>query len=153
MQPDRPDIVVLPPVLVGGALLFGVLWELVWPTPILAAIPARASGATLFLLSGLLAHCAQVAMRKAGTNILPTQPALVLVTSGPFRYTRNPLYLAAIGVYLGVSLWLGGVAPFVLALPMIVALHYGIVRREERYLEQKFGENYRTYRQRVRRWL
>ena len=76
-----------------------------------------------------------------------------VVTDGPFRFTRNPLYVAATGVYLGVALWVDGLVPLLLAVPMMAILHWGVVRREERYLAAKFGEPYREYRSRVRRWF
>src|SRR6266566_4054379 len=98
-EPDRPHILVLPPILVGGLLLGGVsvhywLWT-VTPFPI---VPARILGVVLFVSAGVLAHAAHNAMKRAGTNIFPTQPALALVSDGPFRRTRNPLYIAAVGV-------------------------------------------------------
>jgi len=150
---DAPGILILPPVLVGGTMIIGFLLDWVWPMPLLPAVPARAGGIALFLLGGVLAHFAQNAMTRAGTNIFPTQPAVVLVTEGPFRFTRNPLYIAAVGVYLGVALWLNGLAPFLLLAPMLLLLHWGIVLREERYLETKFGEAYRVYCAQVPRWL
>lgn len=150
---DAPDILILPPILVGGTLLVGVLLDLLRPIRVLPLAPARALGIITFVLAGVLAHFAQTAMKRAGTNIFPTQPALALVTDGPFRFTRNPLYLAAVGVYLGVALWVDGLAPFVLLLPMLGLLHWGIVLPEERYLKTKFGEAYLAYRSSVRRWL
>jgi protein-S-isoprenylcysteine O-methyltransferase Ste14 len=151
---DSPDIIVLPPVLVGGTLLLGIgLNYLVWPTTLLPIVPARVLGVCLFITSGLLAHSAQRAMMRVGTNVLPTRPTLALALDGPYRYTRNPLYLAAIGVALAVSLWVNGVFPLVLLAPMILILQRGIVLREEQYLLQKFGAEYEAYRSRVPRWL
>src|SRR5438034_9887238 len=97
---DTPAILVLPPILVGGCLIIGILLHWLRPLPLLPVVPARVLGLTVFVLSGVLAHLAQTAMRRAGTNILPTQPSLALVTDGPFRVTRNPLYIAALGLYL-----------------------------------------------------
>ena len=151
---DSPDIVVLPPVLVGGTLLIGIgLHYLVWPITILPLVLARVVGLSVFIASGLLAHAAQRAMMRAGTNVLPTRPTLALAMDGPYRFTRNPLYLAAIGVALGVSLWVDGVIPLLLLVPMILILQWGIVLREEQYLVRKFGPEYEAYRSRVRRWL
>ncbi len=150
---DAPDILILPPVLVGGTMIIGFVLDWLWPIPVLPAVPARAAGLTLFVLAGLLAHFAHRAMTRAGTNVFPTRPAVALVTDGPFRFTRNPLYISAVGVYLGVALWIGGLAPFLLLLPMVMVLHWGIVLREERYLESKFGEAYRAYRAQVRRYF
>ena len=151
---DSPAILILPPVLVGGTLIIGIVVHYVfWPVTPLPLIPSRVLGLTLFVLAGALAHFAQTAMKRAGTNIFPTQPALALVTSGPFRFTRNPLYMAAVGVYIGVALWVDGLVPILLLVPMISLLNWGIVLPEERYLEAKFGDAYRTYCAGVRRWL
>jgi len=152
--PDRPAILVLPPILVGGPLLIGVVvhyW--LWTVTPLPIVPARIIGVVLFVSAGVLAHSAHNAMTRAGTNILPTQPALALVRDGPFRRTRNPLYIAAAGVYLGVAFWVDGLAPLVLFPLVLVGLHWAVVLPEERYLEAKFADVYRAYRSQVRRWL
>jgi protein-S-isoprenylcysteine O-methyltransferase Ste14 len=151
---DAPDIVVLPPVLVGGVLLVGIaLHYTVWTVTLMPVVIARPLGLTLFVAAGLLAHSAQGAMARVGTNILPTQPTLAIATDGPYRVTRNPLYIAALGVYLGVTLWVDGLAPLLLVVPVAWILHWGIVLREERYLHAKFGATYEAYRSQVRRWL
>lgn len=151
---DTPDILVLPPVLVGGTLLIGVaVHYVIWPTELLPVVLARVLGLAIFILSGVLAHLSHLAMKRVGTNVLPTQPTLALATDGPYRYTRNPLYLAAIGVYLGVTLWVDSLVLIVLLVPMAAVLHVGIVLREERYLAAKFGQRYETYRSAVPRWL
>ena len=151
--PDTPQVLVLPPVLIGGALLLGIAINWIHPIPVLPLVPARVIGVIMFVLSGVLAHFAQIAMHRAGTNIRPDRPALALVTDGPFRFTRNPLYVAAIGVYLGIALFVNGLVPILLVIPVFYMLHRGVVLREERYMEGKFGEPFRAYRSSVRRWL
>jgi protein-S-isoprenylcysteine O-methyltransferase Ste14 len=150
---DRPEILVFPPVLLGSAMLLGVVLDWQRPVPLLPPFAARILGVSLFVVSGALAWSAQTALRRAGTNISPNQPTLALVNDGPYRRTRNPLYLAGLGVFLGVACFVNGMAPFVLFVPLVALLHWGIVRREERYLDAKFGEAYRAYQRRVRRWL
>ena len=151
---DVPDILVLPPVLVGGTLLIGItVHHFVWTVTLLPTIPARVLGLTVFVASGLLAHLAHLAMKRVGTNVLPTRPTLALATDGPYRKTRNPLYIAAIGVALGIALWVNGLAPLLLLVPMVWVFHSGIVLPEERYLESKFGDEYKAYRTVVPRWL
>lgn len=151
---DVPDIVILPPVLVGGMLVIGlIIHYALWTVTLLPTVLSRVLGFIVFISAGVLAHLAQLAMKRAGTNILPTQPTLALATDGPYRFSRNPLYLAAIGVYLGITLWVNGLAPLLLMVPMWWLLHWGIVLREERYLEAKFGDDYRLYQANVRRWL
>lgn len=151
---DVPRIVVLPLALVGGTLLLGVTMHYgVWPVAVLPVVVARVVGATVFVAAGVLAHLSQRAMKRVGTNILPTQPTLALATDGPYRVSRNPLYLAAIGVYSGVALWVDSLVLLLLLAPMIAILHRGIVLPEERYLVAKFGSSYESYRAAVPRWL
>ena len=151
---DVPDLAVLPPVLVGGTLLIGLLIHYtLWTVALLPTVLARVLGVVVFISAGVLAHFAHLAMKRVGTNVLPTQPTLALATDGPYRFSRNPLYIAAIGVYLGVTLWVNGLAPLLLMLPMTWLLHWGIVLREERYLKSKFGNAYQSYQVTVRRWL
>lgn len=76
-----------------------------------------------------------------------------MVTNGPYRFTRNPMYLGFTLLYLGAAFWVNTAWPVIL-LPLVLAvMHYGVIVREEAYLERVFAEEYRTYRQRVRRWL
>ncbi len=150
---DRPDILVFPPILLGGTMLLGFVLDSLHPVPLLPPVAAPILGVTLFVLSGALAYSAQRVLRRAGTNVSPNQPTLALVTDGPYRRTRNPLYLAGLGVCLGVACLVNGMAPFLLLGPLAALLDWGIVRREERYLSAKFGETYRTYQKQVRRWL
>ena len=151
---DVPDIMILPPILVGGALIVGLLIHYVlWTVALLPTVLGRVLGVVVFISAGVLAHFAHLAMKRAGTNILPTQPTLALATDGPYRFSRNPLYIAAIGVYLGITLWVNSLAMLLLILPMSWLLHWGIVLREERYLKAKFGDAYQFYQANVRRWL
>lgn len=92
-------------------------------------------------------------MKAAGTNVNPGLPTTAVVSTGPFRYTRNPLYLSALGLYLGAAPATNTVWLLVLLIPLVLILDVGIVRREERYLEAKFGEPYRAYKKQVRRWV
>ena len=152
-DPDSPDVLVFPPILLGGAMLLGFLLDWLLPIPLFSPAAARVLGAILFVLGAALGYAAQRALRRAGTNISPAEPTLALATDGPYRRTRNPLYLAGLGVYLGVALFINGLAPFLLFVPLAVLPHRGIVLREERYLTAKFGEAYREYQNQVRRWL
>jgi protein-S-isoprenylcysteine O-methyltransferase Ste14 len=152
-DPDSPQVLVFPPLLFGGTLVLGLAIHWIRPVPALPPLVARLLGLLILVLSGLLARSAEAAMKRAGTNILPSQPTLAIVTDGPFRFTRNPLYLATAGLYAGIALLVNALCPLVLLLPMLVVLDWGVVRREERYLEAKFGDSYRDYRARVRRWV
>ncbi|HET6796509.1 MAG TPA: isoprenylcysteine carboxylmethyltransferase family protein [Gemmatimonadales bacterium] len=150
---DSPGVVVFPPLLFVGTLALGLLLHWLEPLHPLSPSVARPIGFILLILSVLLARSAEQAMKRAGTNIRPDQPSLAIVTDGPFRFTRNPMYLAGIGLYLAVTLLLNALWPLVLLPLMLAVLQWGVIRREETYLEAKFGAQYRDYRTRVRRWF
>lgn len=150
---DTANVLIFPPFLLGGAMVLGALLEWLYPIPLLPPMLARLLGVVLFALGGLLGYSAQRALRRAGTNIRPDQPTLALVTDGPYRWTRNPIYLAGLLVYLGVGFFVNGLAPFLLLPLLIILLRWGIILREERYLTAKFGEPYRNYTSRVSRWV
>ena len=145
-------MVALPPLLYAGALAVGLLLHWLAPRPPLPATTARILGAVLVAGSAVLARWGERTMHRAGTNVDPRQPALQLVADGPFRFSRNPLYIALTGLYLGITLLVNAVWPLLLLLPLLAVVRWGIIGREERYLEAKFGESYRAYRARVRRW-
>jgi protein-S-isoprenylcysteine O-methyltransferase Ste14 len=134
-------------------LALGLVLHWLRPLAALPPLPARLLGGGLLIASVILARRAESVMRQAGTNVRPDQPALTLVASGPFRFSRNPLYLASSGLYLGVSLLVDSLWPIVLLVPTLIILRWGVIGREERYLEAKFGDEYRAYMARVRRWL
>ena len=92
-------------------------------------------------------------MKAAGTNVSPHNPTLAIVKCGPYRFTRNPLYVSLCLLQLGISLRLNDWIALSLTLVLFGMLHYGVVLREEIYLERKFGEEYLAYKRSVRRWI
>jgi len=96
---------------------------------------------------------ARAQMVKAGTNVRPDLPSTAIVTGGPYRFTRNPMYLSLCLLNLGIGLMLRDLVPVFLTLVLVAVLQTGVIVREERYLEAKFGEVYASYRRRVRRWI
>ncbi len=153
-QRDSPGVLVFPPGLVVGTMGIGLLvqWLYPWNLPVTETTRILLSAA-LLTVAAVLGLWGQRTMHGAGTNIDPGKPSTTVVTSGPFRFTRNPLYLFLLGLYLGVTVAVATVWPLLFLVPMFLVLHFGVVRREERYLEAKFGEPYRAYTARVRRWL
>jgi protein-S-isoprenylcysteine O-methyltransferase Ste14 len=91
--------------------------------------------------------------RAAGTNIPPSLPTTALVTDGIYTRTRNPFYLGSTLVYCGLAVAAGSLWAIVLLVPLLWVINVGVIAREERYLERRFGEAYRTYKGRVRRWV
>jgi protein-S-isoprenylcysteine O-methyltransferase Ste14 len=100
-----------------------------------------------------LAATAMAAFRRARTTLIPNRPAHALVTTGPYRFTRNPMYVSLVALYLGVTAMLNTWWP-VLFLPLVViCIDRMVVAREERYLASAFPAEYEAYTRRVRRWL
>jgi len=149
---DSPGVVVRPPFLYLGAFLASLVLRWFRPLPIVGGAP-RWLGLVAIVIGFAIVRTGRRTMQAAGTNVNPSMPATTVVTSGPFRFTRNPLYVGLTLVYCGLTLafdtWWG----FILLAPVLATMHLGVVLREERYLERKFGEPYRQYRSRVRRYL
>src|SRR5262245_50374588 len=150
---DSPGVIVFPPALFVGAFLVSLVPHFFWPLHLGLVRPVRSLGGIVIVASGALAIWGRKTMTRAGTNVLPSKPALTMVMEGPFRFTRNPLYVANVFTYLGLTLISNSVWPLFFFAPMLCVLHWGIIRREERYLENKFGEPYLAYKSRVRRYL
>jgi protein-S-isoprenylcysteine O-methyltransferase Ste14 len=150
------DVAVKPPLLFGGALALGYVLSLYFPLgPGLAQANALALtvGITFIALGFALAIRSVQMFRRAGTNVVPGEPATALVTAGPYRFTRNPIYIGFVLVYFGLSIVLTSMWVLLLLFPVLVMLHRGVVKREEAYLERQFGDAYRAYKARVPRWL
>ena len=150
---DRPNVIAFPPLVFGLGLGIGFLLHWLWPVPIGSPQPPRWIGGALAVSSAVLALWGSQTMRRAGTNIKPTEPTTAIVQTGPFRFSRNPLYVSLTILYVGVSWMFNALIPLLLLPPLLIFVHFGIVRREERYLEAKFGSEYTDYCKRVRRWI
>jgi len=149
---SHPDIIAPPPLLFAGPWLVGLLLQLLLPLPRLP-LTARIAG-LLLMAAGLgLGGWFIWTMRRAGTPVDPYEAPTALVTAGPFRLTRNPAYVAFTLTYAGLSLIVGTLWSLLLLPGVVLAVDWGVIQREERYLEEQFGSSYRQYRQRVRRWL
>lgn len=112
-------------------------------------------GGSLMIAAGIAIGIGSVySFRKASTTILPAgRPTTAIVENGPYRFTRNPMYVAMSCAYLGLSLLLNTVWALLLLPLVVIVVDLLVIRREERYLADKFGEPYRAYCTRVRRWL
>lgn len=142
-----------PPLLYAAGLVAGFLLHTVFPLRIpFGAMPA-VLGLCLIGTGVLLAAAGFRTMSRVGTHVDPFKPTTALVTDGPFRFSRNPLYLSLTLLYGGIALFMN--LPWaILFLPIVLLImRRGVIDREERYLEQKFGVAYSRYKQRVRRWI
>jgi protein-S-isoprenylcysteine O-methyltransferase Ste14 len=148
-----PAVVIQPALLYGATVAAIPVLHWLWPLSIVASQPVRVVGALLFIVASVFWSWGAGTMRRAGTNILPINPTVSLVKTGPFRISRNPLYVALAVTVIGVSLIFNTWWGIVLFVPYQLVMHFGVVLREEVYLQQLFGDAYRAYCLEVRRWL
>lgn len=154
--PDRSQAIVRPPLLYFFAIVGGVVLERLLPLGDADSnvIPSGTFVGTLAIIAGFAVFAA--AMRgfsRAETNVPTTMPTTAIVTCGVYRFSRNPIYLGMTLFYLGLSFVLQNVYMLILLVPVLLVMRYGVIAREEAYLERKFGEDYLSYKQKVRRWL
>lgn len=150
---DSAGVRVPPPLVFIVALLLALVLEAVVATPDLPGPLAVVAGVLGVAVWVALDASAMRRFQRAGTSAPPWRPVHALVREGPYRLTRNPMYLGMLAALVGLGsafglLWVLALAPLVLLL-----IDRTVVRREEAYLERKFGDEYRRYRQEVRRWL
>jgi protein-S-isoprenylcysteine O-methyltransferase Ste14 len=144
---------VLPPVWLLLCLLATLALDYLLPIVDFQNLPVRIGGIVLVLFGILMSATAAGTFKKVGTPVIPFERSTTLVTSGWYRFTRNPMYLGMALSLLGTALALGSVGAF-LPLPAFVVLIEALfIRGEERFLEEIFGQQYRDFRARVRRWI
>lgn len=141
-----------PPLLYGGGLLLALVGHLVLPLSLPGAWWVRGLGAVLVVAAGALALSAEREMSRAQTPVMPFQDATTLVTGGPFRLSRNPIYLAFTVATCGIALLTASWWPLIL-LPLALVAITGVIRGEEQRLQRIFGEGYADYCRRTRRWF
>ncbi len=153
--PDVAGVIALPPLIFLGFLAAATVLEAVVPLPVLAAraLARYLAGAALAACGSVMIGMGTRRFLAAGTNIPPSLPTTALVVEGIYGRTRNPLYLGTTLVYLGLSVAAGSLWAIVLVVPLLWVITVGVIAREERYLERKFGDAYRAYKTRVRRWV
>lgn len=141
-----------PPLLFGGGLLLALVGHLVHPLALLGGAVRMVLGVLLLGVAAALALGAEREMTRAQTPVLPFRDASALVTTGPFRISRNPIYLAFTIAVVGIAGVSGSWWPLI-TLPLAVASVSWVIRGEEARLTRLFGEEYAAYRGRTRRWL
>jgi protein-S-isoprenylcysteine O-methyltransferase Ste14 len=153
---DYADVVVKPPILFAGALVLGCL--LSWIVPL---GPGLGGGNMRSLAAGVALAVAGLALglfsvrefKQAGTSVVPGEPSTMLIEQGPYKFTRNPIYIGMVILYFGLAVMLTSAWMLLLLIPVLMILQRGVVEREEAYLTAKFGDAYRAFQARVPRWL
>lgn len=155
LSPAHAGVRFPPPLVYVAGLVAGVLLDRWRALPMTqAASPIRVTIA----IAGVVAYAviflgAFTAFRRARTTLIPNKPASALVTSGSYRYTRNPMYVSLVALYIGLAAFANSWWPIVLLPLVVLAIDRGVIAREERYLDAAFPAEYGAYRARVRRWL
>lgn len=156
-MPDKPGVLVRPPLLFAGSAIAGWILDRVLPLNFLQTFGVTGwqfwLGLVILVFGLVLGLAAIMAFRLGRTNIHPHLPSLNVITDGPYKFTRNPMYVGALLGLLGLCMaasmeWLLVLLPAIAAL-----LHFGVVLREELYLTAKFGALYTDYLARTKRWI
>jgi len=152
---DHANVAVLPPLPYMLIVIAGIMLHFLW-APISwfpEAWIGHASGWPLAVAAMLLAFWALWTMLRAGENPSVHRPTGAIVASGPYAFTRNPMYVSMTLLSAGIALIFNTLWPVIFLPLTLIIIQYGVICREERYLERKFGDEYTRYRARVRRWL
>ena len=152
-ESEAPEVLTFPPVIFIAFYAMGYVSDRAFPAEIGSPDVRWAMGGVLLALSIALVTWALLRFIKARTNVDVRKPAVALVSDGPYRLSRNPMYVAMTLFYAGFAV--GFSLPLTLAflVPCLAVLHHGVIVREESYLERKFGDAYKQYKNRVRRWV
>lgn len=150
---DNAGVLAPAPVFFGAAVAIGFLLEWLFPTWLLTFSYSAAVGFFLIAASVVLVVFAVLPLVRARTAFDARRPTTSIVTGGAFSFSRNPTYLALAALQVGLGLLSQSLWIIITAVAAVAITHWGVVLREERYLERKFGKEYRSYAARVRRWL
>jgi protein-S-isoprenylcysteine O-methyltransferase Ste14 len=151
---DTAQVLIRPPIAWALAMLAGFALQWLKPLPFMpVAVPAGWIGSAVCALALALGVWAVATSTRAGSNVPTNRPTTAIVEAGPYRFTRNPIYTGMFLVLVGLAIAVNSLWLLVTLVPFALVIRYGVVAREEAYLERKFGDVYRGYRSRVRRWL
>lgn len=154
-KPKTAGVVAPPPLIYLSGMAIGWILNYFYPAQIVF-LPREAeiiAGIVFVGVAGLIIVAAFREFRRAKTNIEPWKPTTAIVSSGVFGFSRNPVYLAMTLLYTGVALLLDSMWILLLVIPVLFLITVGVIWREEKYLTEKFGDEYLNYKKQVRRWL
>lgn len=153
--PRNAGVIAPPPLLLLAALIAGAVLDRMAPLHVLVQLPPLARwgvGGLLILAALVMNFQGFFGFQRSGTPVIPLKASTKLVTDGIFAHLRNPMYVGMVALTIGLGIAFAGDWLVIFGLILWIVLHYGVVRREERYLETIFGEDYRAYKARVPRY-
>lgn len=142
-----------PPLVYLGAIVLGLLLHVVWPVRLVSRAVSVPLGIIAVLAAVAMFLYAVRTLRTAGTPVPGNRPTTTIVRAGPYRWSRNPIYLAFSLLQLGVAFWVDSLWLLVTLVPAVALMSFVVIPREERYLETRFPSDYPAYKAAVRRWL
>lgn len=155
MNGDRhgPGVRIHPPVIFAASILAGYGIQTLWPLAMPFGLHGKTVAIALLVPALVIAGLCLREFYRAKTDVRPDRPDTSLITTGPYSQSRNPLYLVLVIVQLMVAAWLNMAWIALMSIASVIVITRYAIAREERYLEQLFGQDYRDYRARVRRWI
>ena len=144
---------VRPPLVYLISLAAGAVIQIAMPLPFLPGMLAVPLAAPLIVLAIALVSYSIAKFRAAGTPVPARKPTTVIVRTGPYRFSRNPIYLAFSLLQLGIAIWVNSLWRLATLVGAVALMHFVVIPKEEQYLERKFGAEYLDYKAPVRRWL
>jgi len=153
MQIEKVNVVAKPPAIYAVSILSGILLQIIWPLTITSFLWVRVLGLIMIGLAVALSIWADQEFKQHDTAVNPDQLPTSLVMSGPYRLSRNPMYVGLTLFQLGLALSLNSLWLVLTMIPTLLVMSYGVIDREEHFMAAKFGQNYSEYKNRVRRWF
>ncbi len=145
--------IIRPPFVYLGAIALGLLLHFAWPVWLVSRAVSGPLGGTAVLVAVALFLWAVRTFRTAGTPVPGNRPTSTIVRTGPYRFSRNPIYLSFSLLQLGVAFWVNSLWLLVSLIPAVALMSLVVIPREEHYLESRFPSDYLPYKASVRRWL
>ena len=152
-EQDGPNVVAIPPLIYLTCLAIGFGLHFLFPVSVFPNRLQYALGGSIIAGSFLIMPFVLSRFHRAKTTFDSRKAATTLITTGPYRYTRNPAYVSLTLLHLSIGIVADSIWVLAALVPAVLVTHYGVILREEEYLEKKFGEAYRDYKRSVRRWL
>jgi protein-S-isoprenylcysteine O-methyltransferase Ste14 len=154
MMPEVANLGIMrPPFVYLGAIALGLLLHFAWPVQLVSRAVSGPLGGTAVLVAVALFLWAVLTFRTAGTPVRGNRPTTTIVRTGPYRYSRNPIYLSFSLLQVGVACWVNSLWLLVTLMPAVALMSFVVIPREEHYLESRFPSDYLPYKASVRRWL
>jgi protein-S-isoprenylcysteine O-methyltransferase Ste14 len=150
---DVPDVKIIPPLVYLAGVVIGILINIWIPTKIVPSLLAWTLGGILIVCGAVLTGSAILKFKDLGTTVRPDRAASTLVVVGPYKMTRNPMYLGLALVYVGIAIADQSVWALILLPIVLTIVQRRAIEPEEAFLERRFGANYIRYKENVRRWI